>query len=233
MINRQNKIEEIKATLRQLFSANSEPETDSSATEQAFGEYVLTDGTKITSSAKELEIGVEVYCVDELGNQTVLDSGDYVLTDGRTITIKDNLITEIKGEISTEPVSPVMDANNGSVTNMSEGEGLPVETEIEDPEEEIKKEVDLEKRVADLEATLTEVMDMLKAIADGQIKANDQMMSKINEIADEPGDVAIKLSKKGLGDYSKDGLKKTAHNNNLAELREMVAERQKNSNRLI
>ena len=78
-------IKAVKESLKRMF------------TTQKFSDFVLSDGTKITTAANDLEIGAEIYAVDEMGNQTPLDNGSYVLNDGRTIEVEGNMVKTIEG----------------------------------------------------------------------------------------------------------------------------------------
>lgn len=203
-MNRTETIASIKASLKKLFSAET--------AEVKFSDFVLSDGTKITSTASDLEIGAEVYAVDDMGNQTPIDDGDYVLNDGRTITVAANVITNIAGDASTEDESPVSDANTANTGDMKEQkmtDGL-----AEKPADE----ADLAGRVNDLENQLEEILTMLKDLSDKHNTTTEQMMSKIKVIGDEPGDVAVPKTKKGYEEYSS---KKINQKRNLAEIEEL------------
>jgi hypothetical protein len=211
MTNRNETIKSIKESLKRLFTS-----------ENNFSDFVLTDGTKITSTANQLEIGVEIYAVDEQGNQTPLDNGDYVLNDGRTITITDNKITNIAGEASTEEESPVSDADVSNA-NVKMEEGLP---------EEPTEEGDLAQRVADLESQVTEVLNLLKQITESQTQTQEQMMSKIKSIANEPGEESIKTSKKGYEEYNSKTINAKRNMSEIQELRNIIAEKNKRDNNM-
>jgi hypothetical protein len=207
-MNKNETINSIKESLKKLF-----------ATDVKFSDFVLTDGKKITSTATDLEIGVEVYAVDELGNQTPLDNGDFVLQDGRTITVVDNAITNIAGKISTEAESPVSNADVEQEMN----DGM-----VESPSEE----GDMAQRVADLEAQLEEVLNLLKQMSEAQMKSQDQMMSKIKTIADEPGDEKVQVSKVGYNEYSTKNVNAKRNMSEIEELRSLIANKNKRDNNL-
>ena len=193
-------IDTIKANLKKLFS-----------TTYQFSDFVLTDGTKITTEGNELTVGGTVYCVDEKGNQTPIDDGDYVLNDGRTITVVANAITEIAGEASTEDETPVSDANTANVEEKM-ADGL-----AETPSDE----GDLASRVADLEAHLEEILKMLSDMSGAQNSTNEQMMSKISALDDEPGAAAIKPHKQGFSGYESYSPKKINEKKNIEEILEL------------
>jgi len=196
-MNRKDTIESIKQTLKSLFSAE----------QKSFGgTYYLTDGTKITTT-EEIEVDAEVYAIDDMGNQTPLDNGDYVLADGRTISIVDNKITEIKGHMSTEAESPVSDANVAMADGLAE---------------EPNGEGSMEKRLADCEYQIEEILNMVKQLTSSQTQVAEQMMSKIEEIASEPGDLAIKPTKRASFDYTPATSHKAFAKTELDEIRNII-----------
>jgi hypothetical protein len=207
-MNKNETINSIKESLKKLF-----------ASDVKFSDFVLTDGTKITSTATDLGIGVEVYAVDDMNNQTPLDNGDYVLEDGRTITVVDNAITKMAGQTSTEAESPVSNAD--------------VKEEMNDDMLEVPSEEDhLGKRVADLEAQLEEVLNLLKQMSDAQMKSQEQMMSKITTIASEPGDEKVQVSKIGYSEYSSKNVNAKKNMSEIEELRALIADKNKRDNNL-
>ncbi len=187
---RNNLAMSIKNSLFQLFSK-----------EAKFSDFVLTDGTKITTSADDLEVGAEVYCLDDQGNQTPLDNGEYVVNDGRTIVVENNVIKEVKlPEDATEDETPVSDANtSNSMVNEKMEDGM-----ADAPSEE----GDLASRLTDVENHIEEILNMIKQLMDGTAKSEQQMMSRIDQISDEPGDSPVRSSKKGYEAFTMD--KKTA-----------------------
>lgn len=208
-MNRNETIASIREQLRKLFSA------------EKFSDFVLTDGTKITTTASELEIGVEVYHIDDQGNQTPLDNGDYVLNDGRTITVQDNKITNISGGETTEDESPVSDASASMESKMADGMA-----------EKPADEGNLAQRVTDLEAQLEEVLNLLKKMSDGQTQVNQEMMSTIKKFSEEPGAMSIKTGKKGYEEYSSKKAQQKKNQNEIDEIRALIAERHKRDNNL-
>ena len=176
---------EFKSSLKKLFNFNDD---------MKYSTYDLTDDTKITSTSDCLKVGDEVYAIDADGNQTPVNDGSYVLKDGRTIVIEMNVIKEIKGDATTSD-TPVENADTETMAVD------PADTKTEKPEDQ-KKEGDsiesLIKRVEELENKMIEMMN-------GQSKANEEMMSKLNIISDEPAE-SENFAKKGL-DTLKSGSK--------------------------
>lgn len=204
-MNRNETIKSIKESLKKLFSAE----------EKKFSDYTLTDGSKITCPETELSVGCEVYALDDMGNQTPLENGDYVLSDGRTITVENNAVTAISEQTSTESETPVSDAN---VANTAMADGM-----ADTPADQ----GDLASRVADLEAQLEEILNLLKSMADGTAEAQSQMMSAVKKIADEPGAEAIKPSKIGYENYNSKNISSKKNREEIEELRAMIAQKNK------
>ena len=166
-----------------------------------FSTFDLTDGTKITSPASILEIGSEIYALDDQNNQTPLEDGDYVLTDGRTITIKSNLIEAIEGELkeAEEEMKGKVECKVEKMDDMTDD--LPTD---ETADEEMKVEApDMEKRMSDIEKTVQDIMTMISKLSETQGSVNEQMMSKLESFSQEAGASAIRTTKKESVDYKK------------------------------
>jgi hypothetical protein len=221
-MNRQETILSIRESLKKLFSATEE---------KKFSDFVLTDGSKITT-AGDLEIGAEVYAVDEMGNQTPLDNGDYVLNDGRTITVMDNKLTNISGEESTEDESPVSDASMDTTSGQEPKDAPKMEKMTDGMADAPSDESDLAQRVSDLEAHLEEILNLLKQMSEAQTSSTQQMMSKIKTFAEEPGDVAIKSTKKGYEEYNSKKINQKKNMVEIEELRALMADRHKRDNNM-
>lgn len=113
----------------------------------------------------EIEVGVEVYVVDENGDRQPIEDGDYVLEDGRTVVVKDSKVEEIK-EKAEEPT--VEEQPTTEETKVEENEE-PTDTEVENPDgteekdntaiEELRKEVN---ELYDLVDTLTKRIEELE-----------------------------------------------------------------------
>lgn len=206
----------IKENLKSLIKFSSELK------ESKFSNFDLTDGTKITSPSTELAVDVEVYAIDDKGNQTPLDDGEYVLTDGRTITVKLNKITAIAESGAKEGEKPEDKPADAPVEAEAQKmeDGLPEDHPAESKDEPSN---DVESRLKDLEKQIEDILNIISKLGDSQTEVNEQMMHKLAKIADEPGDSPIKSGKKEYsGDYSK-----TKISASIEELREYIKERQK------
>jgi hypothetical protein len=198
-MNRNQAIKEIRSNLKKLLSFTSD--------EKVFNNMTLTDGTVITISTADLEIGAEVYMLDDQGNQTPLDNGDYVLQDGRTFSVEDNQITVIEGPESDGTDVETGDGETDSVETSKQemdANGLPEGQGEAASGGDVDPQADLAQRVADLEKTIAEVLNILNKMGDSQNDLNQQMMSKISEVAGEPGDKPVKSIKRGYEVYNKD-----------------------------
>ncbi len=223
-MNKDKKLEELKHIFKKLLKFSKEE----------FNTLKLEDGTQITITTTELEVGSEVYIIDDSGNQSPLDNGTYTLQDGRTFTIYSNLVTEIA---STEGEGDVQTGGDETKTAETPEKlaGLPDghekgQEEEDKPEAEAEPESDLAKRVDDLEKTLAEVMNIINKIGSGQNEVNEQMMSKIREFAESPGDKPILHNKKGYDVYSKKNISSKASDEAFERLMKISKEFRSTSN---
>ena len=150
----------------------------------------------------ELEIGFDVYVLDENGEYIAPEDGEYVTEDGKTITLvngKVEAITEPEAEPVEEPVAeetveetPVEAAEEPA----TEPEAEPVE---EVPEEDgIRKEIDalyeivdqLVKKVAELEGKTNETSETVVKMSKMSAAMSAQEEIETNAIA-KSGDSAI------------------------------------------
>lgn len=192
-MDREKTLSKIKESLKSLIKLSEEVKVE----EQKLGSFDLTDGTKITSPSTELEVGSEVYMLDDQGNQTPLQDGDYVLTDGRTITVKANVIEAIAEGGTEAPQEEVETPAEGEMKKEeSLGDGLP-EDHMADAGEEPSN--DLESRIKDLESQIEDILNIIKKLGDSQVAVNEQMMSRIQNLSEEPGDKPIKHQKREYG----------------------------------
>lgn len=225
MVNKDKQMQKMRSILKDLFKFAKEE----------FDTLKLEDGTQITISTSDLEIGSQVFVLDDSGNQSTLDDGTYTLQDGRTFTIADNGVTEITevgGEDEeTDSSEPGTDVTTTADTKM---DGLPAGHGEEQDEKDIPaaegEQTDSSKRLDDLEHQVAEILNILNKIGDGQNAVNEQMMSRINAIADEPGDKPVKNGKKGYDVYSKSAIKEKQSQEALDSLRKLTAQIKSTSN---
>jgi uncharacterized protein YukE len=186
-------INNIKETLKKLLQFSKEV--------TKFGTLELTDGTKVTTTSSDLQVGDEIYQLDDMGNQSPLSDGDYVLTDGRTFTVSGNSIESIgdgedESDDSTE--TPTDLENKKMDSNLPDGHDDSVaQSKGEDVPSEVMSRLD------DLEKSIEDIKSLLDKITSVQNDVNSQMMSKLERFGKEPGDKAIKSVKKESFSYDK------------------------------
>lgn len=219
-MKKENAIKQIRENLKRLLKFADEK----------FGTLVLSDGTNISISSQELEIGAEVFMLDDLGNQTPCDNGDYVLQDGRTFTVTDGKISDIKQTEAGEEKPESGDTTTEKPETMA-SEGLPEGHEVEKEEEveEVEEEMDdrIGIRVDALEKSVAEILNILSKMGDSQNELNEQMMASIKKFGAEPGDEPIKSVKKGFDIYASKKAVQTQESFN--ELKQLMKQRRKMS----
>ena len=149
----------------------------------------------------DIEVGVEVYVVDENGDRQPIEDGDYVLEDGRTVVVKDSKVEEIK-EKAEEVVEEPTQGTTTEETNVEENEE-PTDTEVENPDgteekdntaiEELRKEVN---ELYDLVDTLTKRIEELENKPAAQPVQED--FKNVNQI-EKTGNKAIDTLSRRLG----------------------------------
>ena len=149
----------------------------------------------------EIEVGTEVYLVDENGDRQPIEDGDYVLEDGRTVVVKDSKVEEIK-EKAEEAVEEPTQGPTTEETNVEENEE-PTDTEVENPDgteekdntaiEELRKEVN---ELYDLVDTLTKRIEELENKPAAQPVQED--FKNVNQI-EKTGNKAIDTLSRRLG----------------------------------
>jgi len=163
-----------------------------------FGTMDLSDGTKITTTSEDLEVGSEVYALDDMGNQTPLSDGEYTLNDGRTFTLKGNLIETISGDDGND--DPDSAETPTDVEQKKMDSNLP---EGQDKGTGDEPSSDVNSRLENLEKALEDIKALLDGLTQAQNGVNEQMMSKIEMFAKEPGAKPIKSVKKETFSYEK------------------------------
>jgi hypothetical protein len=189
-MNKDEAILKIKDQLKKLMAFSAEAEMP--ATEEVKCESVkLKDGSEIMiPTGSNIEPGVEVYMVDDAGNQTPCEDGSYELENGQTITVSGGMIdgvadtTQPEGE---QTQSPEGDAKMAAATP---GAGAEAAKEGETPAQEEAENM-IGDRVAALEQQIAQILELLQ----GMSNAQEMAMSKINEIAEAPAAPSIKVGK--------------------------------------
>jgi len=163
-----------------------------------FSTMDLSDGTKITTTSEDLEVGAEVYALDDLGNQTPLNDGEYTLNDGRTFTVKGNLVETISGDDGND--DPDSAETPTDVENKKMDSNLP---EGQDKGSGDEPSSDVNSRLENLEKAIEDIKALLDGLTQAQNGVNEQMMSKIEKFSKEPGAKPIKSVKKETFSYEK------------------------------
>ena len=150
----------------------------------------------------DIEVGVEVYVVDENGDRQPIEDGDYVLEDGRTVVVKDSKVEEIKEKAEEPTVEEPTQGPTTEETNVEENEE-PTDTEVENPDgteekdntaiEELRKEVN---ELYDLVDTLTKRIEELENKPAAQPVQED--FKNVNQI-EKTGNKAIDTLSRRLG----------------------------------
>ena len=209
-MNRANTILEIKESLKKLFSTN----------EVKFAEMELLDGSKIVTDSDQLGVGVNVFGLDEQGNQIALDNGDVVLADGRTITIENGA------------VKAIIEAEHTEESPVSEGEIEAAEVIVEEkgPEAPASEASPIEERMSILEGQMAECLGMIQEMAKSQGQMKQEMSSEIRKFSEEPGEESIKSNKKVFDGYDSKKISVKRNASEIEEIRNLINENRKGSN---
>lgn len=167
----------------------------------SFSELKTDKGVLSWPVEGEIEIGFDVYVLDENGEYIAPEDGDYVTEDGKTITLangKVEAITEPETEAEVEP-EPEPEAEE-TVEAAEEPVAEPaVEPEAEVVEDDgIRKEIDalyevvnqLVKKVAELEGKTNETSETVVKMSKMSAAMSAQEEIETNAIA-KSGDSAI------------------------------------------
>ena len=180
----------IKEQLKRLMTFSVDAETP---VEKKMTSIKLKDGTEISYvDGSELGIGVEVYKIDEDGNQTPIEDGDYDLEDGRIITIKDGgveVIAEAPDGAGVEE-TPITSEKDKAKLEEPKLE----EPKLEEPkkvEVEVEEGADMEARISAIEENISSMMEAISTMGHMQ----EMSMSKIKAIESSPAASSIKVGK--------------------------------------
>jgi len=179
-------LEKVKRTLAKIVAKFAETNTDKG---------VLTyEG--------DLEIGKDVYKLDESGEVTDAEDGEYKTEDGTTIVVKDSKVADI--------IKPAED------TEAAE------ETPIAEPEGEIADDVDIHNLAAEVERLKeenekkkAEIADLVKRVEalEGKAGETEETLAKMSKLSTaKPAHEEIKDAAKPAAKF------RTAHENFLYEL---------------
>lgn len=137
----------------------------------------------------EIEVGTEVYLVDENGDRQPIEDGDYVLEDGRTVVVKDSKVEEIKKK-AEEPT--VEEQPTTEETNVEENEE-PTDTEVENPDGTEEKD---NTAIEELRKEVNELYDLV-----------DKLTKRIEELENKPAAQPVQEDFKNVNQIEKTGNK--------------------------
>ena len=139
----------------------------------------------------EIEVGTEVYLVDENGDRQPIEDGDYVLEDGRTVVVKDSKVEEIK-EKAEEVVEEPTNEPTTEETNVEENEE-PTDTEVENPDGTEEKD---NTAIEELRKEVNELYDLV-----------DKLTKRIEELENKPAAQPVQEDFKNVNQIEKTGNK--------------------------
>lgn len=140
----------------------------------------------------EIEVGTEVYLVDENGDRQPIEDGDYVLEDGRTVVVKDSKVEEIKEKAEEPTVEEPTQGTTTEETNVEENEE-PTNTEVENPDGTEEKD---NTAIEELRKEVNELYDLV-----------DKLTKRIEELENKPAAQPVQEDFKNVSQVEKTGNK--------------------------
>ena len=140
----------------------------------------------------EIEVGTEVYLVDENGDRQPIEDGDYVLEDGRTVVVKDSKVEEIKEKAEEPTVEEPTQEPTTEETNVEENEE-PTDTEVENPDGTEEKD---NTAIEELRKEVNELYDLV-----------DKLTKRIEELENKPAAQPVQEDFKNVNQIEKTGNK--------------------------
>lgn len=140
----------------------------------------------------EIEVGTEVYLVDENGDRQPIEDGDYVLEDGRTVVVKDSKVEEIKEKAEEPTVEEPTNEPTIEETNVEENEE-PTDTEVENPDGTEEKD---NTAIEELRKEVNELYDLV-----------DKLTKRIEELENKPAAQPVQEDFKTVSQIEKTGNK--------------------------
>jgi hypothetical protein len=177
----------IKDQLKKLVAFSTTPNTtsatpvaDDTTNVKAFTNIKLKDGSEISIlDGTELNVGTEIYTIDKDGNQTPCEDGSYDLEDGRTIVVTGGVVETI-GDTTPADQTESTDETPENPAQLSADAGETPEAEAAEAD-----------RITALENQVAQILEILQGMSNMQ----EQVMSKVKEIGEEPAVESIKLGK--------------------------------------
>lgn len=140
----------------------------------------------------DIEVGTEVYLVDENGDRQPIEDGDYVLEDGRTVVVKDSKVEEIKEKAEEPTVEEPTQGTTTEETNVEENEE-PTDTEVENPDGTEEKD---NTAIEELRKEVNELYDLV-----------DKLTKRIEELENKPAAQPVQEDFKNVNQIEKTGNK--------------------------
>ena len=140
----------------------------------------------------EIEVGTEVYLVDENGDRQPIEDGDYVLEDGRTVVVKDSKVEEIKEKAEEVVEEQPTQGPTTEETNVEENEE-PTDTEVENPDGTEEKD---NTAIEELRKEVNELYDLV-----------DKLTKRIEELENKPAAQPVQEDFKTVSQVEKTGNK--------------------------
>ena len=140
----------------------------------------------------EIEVGTEVYLVDENGDRQPIEDGDYVLEDGRTVVVKDSKVEEIKEKAEEVVEEQPTQGPTTEETNVEENEE-PTDTEVENPDGTEEKD---NTAIEELRKEVNELYDLV-----------DKLTKRIEELENKPAAQPVQEDFKNVNQIEKTGNK--------------------------
>lgn len=148
----------------------------------------------------EIEVGTEVYLVDDNGDKQPIEDGDYVLEDGRTVVVKESKVEEIKEKAQEE--EPKEETKEEETVEVEEAE----EKEEEKEEKEEPKEEEVENPDGSKEGD-NEAIEELRKEVNELYAVVDELTKRIEELENKPAAEPVQEDFKRIQQVEKTGNK--------------------------
>lgn len=174
-------IDKIKEQMKKLMSFS----VDAPVEEKKMETIKLKDGSEIAiADGTDLAVDVEVFVIDDKGNQTPCPDGDYILDDGSTITVASGKVSAMGTDAeSTSEDSPAAPA---AVAEAADPAATPAPGAAPDDSAN-----PMEDRIASLENQVSQILEILQSMTQTQ----EATMTKLSAIGLEPASKSINLGK--------------------------------------
>lgn len=208
-MNKEQALQEIKSRLKALFSSE---EVESVETiEVKMYRCMTVDGKTLETDGEVLEVGAQIYNIDENGDRTPVEDGTYV-TEDYSIMVKDNMVESIivpeetedvienpaepveaetkmmvtpnEGETKDEFVSRCIAAEIGNGYEQSQAAAMCYVKWDESMGSDYKDKKD--EKMAELENKLTEMSKMIETLTETTIELNEKLINLSKQPAIAP-----------------------------------------------